>query len=240
MAEEVPMATFVLVHGAWHGGWCWQRLTPSLTSRGHAVYAPTLTGLGERAHLRGCVADLATHIEDVVSVVESEDLTDVVLVGHSLGGIKLPAIAERIVERVVQLVNVDGMIPLSGQSIKDMLPGVWESSRARATAAGDEGWVPPPDDWDFGLSPSDYEWAKRRLSADPIKTWESPIVFTSERAGRLPGLFIHCTSGLAADEVVAERETCEKRGWQYRALVATHDVMLSAPEQLAATLLTLV
>ena len=234
------MTAFVLVHGAWHGGWCWQRLAPLLAQGGHAVYAPTLTGLGERAHLRACVLDLETHVEDVVGVIESEDLIDVVLVGHSLGGIKVLAIAERIADRVIHLVNVDGMIPTSGQSIKDMLPGVWESSRDRAIEAGDEGWVPPPDDWDFGLSRADYQWARPRLSPDPIKTWETPIVFTPERAGRVPGLFVHCTSGLSPDELVAEQETCRKHGWRYEALPASHDAMISAPEQLASVLLGIV
>lgn len=230
------MSVFVLVHGAWHGGWCWQRLAPLLTARGHRVYAPTLTGLGDRAHVRACVTALETHVQDVASLVEAEDLSHVVLVGHSLGGVKLPAMAEPIVDRVAALVNVDGAIPEPGQAIKDVIPpGVWERSRELAIEAGDEGWAPPPA-WDFGLNATDYEWVRARLTADPIVTWESPITFTRQGAGSLPSHYVHCTEGISDEEMETEAQRCRRLGWQYHSLRAVHDVMIAQPELLAGLL----
>lgn len=230
------MSVFVLVHGAWHGGWCWQRLSPLLAASGHRVYSPTLTGLGDRAHLRACVGGLDTHVQDIVALVEAEDLSDVVLVGHSLGGVKLLAMAEPIVDRVAILVNVDGAIPDPGQPSKDVLPpGVWERSRELAVEAGDEGWAPVPE-WDFGLSPGDYEWVRPRLTPDPIVTWESPMQFTEDGAGRLPRHYVHCTDGLSDDVIKSEAERCRRRGWQYHPLPAVHDLMVAQPQLLAGFL----
>src|SRR3954453_21148411 len=106
------MATFVLVHGAWHGGWCWRRVAPLLRVAGHAVYTPTLTGLGERAHLLTREVGLETHIRDTVNVLECEELNDVILVGHSYGGIVITGTAERAPERVGHLVYLDAMVTL--------------------------------------------------------------------------------------------------------------------------------
>jgi hypothetical protein len=133
-------------------------------------------------------------------------------------------------------VNVDGMIPLPGQSIRDLIPDVWARSRKRARASGDAWWVPPPD-WDFGLSPEDLAWVRPRLTPDPMRTWTTPIHYTPERAGRVPALFIHCAEGLPAEEVHAEEQNCRKLGWAYEALPATHDPMVSSPDLLAELLL---
>src|SRR5437879_1752139 len=105
------MATFVLVHGAWHGGWCWKKLTPLLRSNGHDVFTPTLTGLGERAHLANQAIDLTTHIEDVVSTLDYEDLRGVILVGHSYGGIVISGVADRIPARIGCVVYLDAFVP---------------------------------------------------------------------------------------------------------------------------------
>src|SRR5258708_4241557 len=116
------MATFVLVHGMWHGGWCWKKVAPLLRGAGHEVCVITLTGLGERAHLRHPDIGMNTHVQDVVGVLEYEDLSNVLLIGHSLGGIMVPAVAERIPERLAHIVNLDGPIPIDGKSVKDILP----------------------------------------------------------------------------------------------------------------------
>src|SRR5438128_128006 len=104
------MATFVLVHGAWHGGWCWKRVTPLLRAAGHEVYATTLTGLGERVHLASPNVGLALHVQDVVGVLEYEDLRDVILVGHSYGGIVISGVADRVPERLRHLVYLDALV----------------------------------------------------------------------------------------------------------------------------------
>src|SRR5262245_14863398 len=115
------MATFVLVHGAWHGGWCWQRVSPLLRARGHEVFAPTLTGLGERSHLLTREIGLETHVADVVNAIRWEDLTDVVLCGHSYGGMVISGAADRMADRVRSLVYLDAFVPADGQSIFDFM-----------------------------------------------------------------------------------------------------------------------
>lgn len=116
------MADFVLIHGMWHGGWCWKKITPLLRAAGHEVHIVTLTGVGERAHLHYPDIDMNTHIQDVVSVLEYEDLNNVILVGHSLAGFMAPAVAERVPERIAHIVNLDGIIPIDGKPFKDMMP----------------------------------------------------------------------------------------------------------------------
>ena len=121
------MATYVLVHGAWHGGWCWNRVAPLLRDKGHDVYTPTLTGLGERVHLATPEVDLSTHVTDVVNVIEFEDLRNVVLMGHSYGGQVITGVAGAIPERIGQLVYLDASLPNDGESLSQL-------ARASATA----------------------------------------------------------------------------------------------------------
>src|SRR5687768_18076653 len=116
------MATFVLVHGAFVGGWCWRWVAPYLRGAGHDVYCPTLTGSGERVHLASPRVDLATHVEDVVNVLHYEDLRGVVLVGHSYGGMVITGAAERVSERLARLVYLDAFVPQDGQALADLLP----------------------------------------------------------------------------------------------------------------------
>ena len=116
------MATFVLVHGAWHGGWCWKRVRPLLESRGHLVFTPTLTGLGERSHLLARETGLETHIADVVNVIRWEELSEVVLCGHSYGGMVISGVADRVPDRIRSLVYLDAFVPSDGQSLFDFLP----------------------------------------------------------------------------------------------------------------------
>jgi pimeloyl-ACP methyl ester carboxylesterase len=116
------MATFVLVHGSMHGGWCWQRVAPLLRAAGHEVFTPTLTGLGERVHLAHPDIDLDTHIQDVLGVLEDEDLHDVVLVGHSYATLVIIGVADRLPERIAHLVYLDGPIAGEGQALLDFFP----------------------------------------------------------------------------------------------------------------------
>ena len=115
-------ATFVLVHGAWLGGWCWKKVTPLLRAAGQEVFAPTLTGLGERSHLFSPEVGLDTHIEDIIAVLEYEDLTDVILVGHSYAGMVIAGVAQKAAHRLAELVYLDSFLPESGKSLDDYLP----------------------------------------------------------------------------------------------------------------------
>src|ERR1700757_751905 len=141
------METFVLVHGAWAGSVVWRQLEPRLRGAGHEVYAPTLTGIGERKHLLSRDIDLDTHIEDVIGVIDEEDLSDIVLVGHSYGGMVITGVADRVPEKVASLVYLDAFVPESGQSLLNVLP----PNLRLATLPSEDWLVAPPTSAAFGL-----------------------------------------------------------------------------------------
>jgi pimeloyl-ACP methyl ester carboxylesterase len=137
------MTDYVLVHGAWHGSWCWKRVRQRLTAKGHQVFTPTLTGLGERVHLLSRDVSLDTYIADVVNLLIWEDLRDIVLVGHSYGGTVVRHVADQLPDRVRSLVYLDAFVPEDGKSLLDYLPDSGTAIRALARAHGD-GWKVPP------------------------------------------------------------------------------------------------
>jgi pimeloyl-ACP methyl ester carboxylesterase len=141
------MATFVLVHGSWAGGVVWRQLAPRLRKAGHVVYAPTLTGIGERKHLLNREIDLDTHIQDVIGVIDDEDLSDIVLVGHSYGGMVISGVADRVPEKVASLVYLDAFVPENGQSCQSLLP----PDRRWTTVPGEDWLVAPIPPAGFGL-----------------------------------------------------------------------------------------
>ena len=138
------MSTFVLVHGAWHGSWCWKRVRRALQARGHEVFTPTLTGVGERSHLLAPQVDLDTHINDVVNCVKWEELSDVVLCGHSYGGCVIRGAADRIADRIGALVYLDAFVPETGRSLHDTLPQKTRDGQVDLAKAAGEGWKLPP------------------------------------------------------------------------------------------------
>ena len=237
------MATYVLVHGACHGGWCWRRVAPLLRAAGHEVFAPTLTGLGERAHLAHRGIDLETHIQDVAAVLTYEELREVLLVGHSYAGLVITGVAERAADRLAQLVYLDAGVPRDGESGLDLFaPEEVAALRAQVAAAG-EGWRLPPaggeQPWDV-TSPDDVRWVRSKVTAHPFATFTQPLRLTNPAAAALPKTFIHCT-GTAPSRW---REICLQRvrsepGWRYRALATGHDAMVIAPRELADLLLEL-
>ncbi len=171
------MATFVIVHGAWSGAHAWRRVRPLLRKAGHDVFTPALTGLGERAHLAGPDIDLDTHIADVVGVLHYEDLRDVVLVGHSYGGMVITGAADRAADRLAQLVYLDGDVPMDGQSEFDLMPPEECAEYEEAARLRGEGWrIPPPfldplpED-----TPSVVAWAVQRMVAQPLRTMTQPL-----------------------------------------------------------------
>src|SRR5262249_21851214 len=170
------MASFVLVHGAWHGGWCWLRVARLLRDAAHEGYTPTLTGLGERAHLAGPEIDLETHVQDVVGMLEAEELRNVILVGHSYAGLVVGGVAARAGNRVSQLVYLDAFVPESGKSLLDYLGARADAIRESARTVGD-GWrVPPFPPERFGVtSQRDRDSLQRRLVPQPLKSFEQPL-----------------------------------------------------------------
>ena len=139
----MAIGTYVLVHGAWHGGWCWAKVARLLRDAGHEVYTPTLTGLGERAHLARPDIDLDTHIQDVVAVLEAEELRQVTLVGHSYGGMVISGAAARTSGRIGHLVYLDAFVPEAGKCLLDYV-GERAAAMREAAATQGEGWTLPP------------------------------------------------------------------------------------------------
>jgi pimeloyl-ACP methyl ester carboxylesterase len=232
------MASFVLVHGAWHGGWCWVRVARLLRDAAHEVHTPTLTGLGERAHLARPEVDLETHVQDVVGVLEAEELRNVVLVGHSYGGMVITGAAARAANRVSHLVYLDAFVPEAGKSLLDYVGPRAGAIRESAQTAG-EGWrIPsfPPER--FGVtSQRDREWLQRRLVPQPLKTFEQPL--TAVGGERLKRVYVYCSSpAMGAFDQFAERLR-EDRKWQYHELKTGHDAMLTASGDVAKILLGL-
>lgn len=232
------MATFVLVHGGWHGGWCWRKVAPLLRDAGHEVYAPTLTGLGERAHLLSPAVDLETHIRDVVGVVTYEDLEEVVLVGHSYGGMVITGAAERIAERLAHLVYLDAFVPDDGQRLIDLLPPARAGYfRGRAEAEG-EGWrIPAAPLENYGVTEeADLAWAASKVGGHPLATFEQPVRLTGVSA-RLPRTYIRCTAFANEGFDTAAAKVKAAPGWTYREINTGHDAMITAPGALRAVLL---
>jgi pimeloyl-ACP methyl ester carboxylesterase len=198
-----------------------------------------LTGLGERAHLHYPDIDMNTHIQDVVSVLEYEGLKEVILVGHSLSGFMVPAVAERVSERIVYIINLDGLLPVDGKSFKDLRPNDWNYFRQLAQANGDEGWMPITE-WTFGVTGDDLEWLMSKLTPHPLKTLETPLFFTNPAALSIPRTFIHCIEGSSPDDIENQKQDCALMGWQYRTLFTGHDAMILAPSELTGLLLEFV
>jgi pimeloyl-ACP methyl ester carboxylesterase len=234
------VATFVLVHGSMHGGWCWKRVVPLLRAAGHEAYAPTLTGLGERVHLAHAGIDLDTHIQDVLGVLEYEDLNRVVLVGHSYGATVVAGVADRAPGRIAHLVYLDGAVAGDGQAVLGLfLPEDQAAIRAEVAAEG-EGWrLAPADPSGFGVTnPEDVAWVRAKLVSQPFKTYTQPLRLANPAGFAGPKTYIACVAAGPAGwrDAMVERARVEP-GWRYRELATGHDAMITAPRRLAALLL---
>lgn len=230
------------MHGGWGGGWEWTPVARTLRERGHEVFTPTLTGMGERAHLGRPEVGLATHVEDVVAVLELEDLHDVVLCAHSYGGIPATGAADRVSERIRLVVYVDALVPSDGQSAFDLLPDEFaDLAHASADMHGD-GWrvtIPtallPPKGW---IAEEELARYLNRLGGQPLASFSEPITL-SGALDRLPRAFVRCTGGnlgLGGDPIAPMAARARREGWLYRELVAPHDPQLSDPAGTAAVL----
>ncbi|MBI4305578.1 MAG: alpha/beta fold hydrolase [Chloroflexi bacterium] len=237
------MATFVLVHGAWHGGWCWAKVAPMLEQAGHQVYAPTLTGLGDRAHLLSKDVTLNTHIRDIVALLEYEDLMNVVLVGHSYAGMVIRGATEFAHRRIKKLVYLDAVLPMAGESVLGS-NGAESPHRIEANLHG-EGWrIPKPKADASGAvlgvtDKQDLDWMVERLTDHPLATFEQPIKLWSSEAAALPGAYILCT-GRRNEWFEGMAQRARAMGYQYFEIPTGHDAMISAPRDLVAILLEIV
>ena len=220
------MANFVLVHGGFTGGWVWKSVRAYLESKRHRVYTPTLTGLGERAHLISPILDLETHIQDVENVLRYEDLNDVILVGNSYSGMVITGVADRMPERIAHLIYVDAFVPHHGESVFDLVtPSLRSQFVAQANTQGD-GWRVSP------LSDGD----PRRL-AQPIKTLQQPIVLSGADGGNYARTFIRCTDPRSPSIDSSDKRVRENPSWQYLELETSGRAAAQAPKRLSDMLL---
>jgi pimeloyl-ACP methyl ester carboxylesterase len=231
------VADFVLVHGAWHGAWCWKRIVPPLWAAGHRVFAVTLTGVGERAHLLTRQIGLDTHIADVAALFETEELLDAILVGHSYGGMVITGAADRISARLRHLVYLDAMVPHSGESWSSSHTPETQTARRRAIA--EHGTLPAPDPALFGLQGDDRAWVARRQTPQPGACYDMPLHFDAEELARLPRTFIDCTAPALPTIAASRARVRAEPGWRVIEIATGHDAMISAPEALLAALLAL-
>lgn len=234
------MATFVLVHGGGHGGWCYQPVARRIRAHGHEVYTPTLTGLGEREHLRSAAVDLDMHVTDVVKLLEFEDLRNVILVGHSYGGMVITGAADRAAERVGHLVYLDAAWPKNGQSLVDSAGAAILAARAGARVVDGVELVlfPGEDPLNyFGVrDPEMIAWMKPKLTPHPWKCFEQKLELSNEaRLWRIPQTHIVCKALMERRQNRAELlAASEGRVWE---IDTGHDLMLTEPGWVAQSLL---
>jgi pimeloyl-ACP methyl ester carboxylesterase len=240
------MSTYLLVHGAWHSGQCWERVVPLLTSAGHRVLAPSLTGFGDKAHLLGPEVGLDTHVDDIVRLITDEDLTEVILVGHSYAGLVISSAANQLPERIAHLVYLDAMVPEDGETAVDILPDT-QAVIDRAVKS-ESGWrvppfpeMPPPIGL-FGVTdPADIAWLRSMLSDQPVRCLRQPVRLDNPAVNTIPRTHIHCTVGEPEDIDRRPVPPVQPNGTpaQVWELATGHDCMITTPVELTELLIKL-
>ena len=236
-AVGAPSKTFVLVHGAWHGGWCWNMVAAILRGRGHSVFTPTQTGLGERSHLLSKSIDLDVFITDMANVLRWEDLNDVILVGHSFGGNAISGVADRMRNHIRRLVYLDAVILENGQSVFSQLPKDVVEVRTKAAQQTSGGLsIPAPSPSAFGITDTaQTQFVASHLTPHPFQTYVSPLKLESKVGNDLPTSYIVCTDPIYKT-LETSRNWVKAAGWKTIEIRAGHDAMVIAPEGLAELL----
>lgn len=223
------MATFVLVHGAWHGSWCWKRVRKALQQHGHEVFTPTLTGVGERSHLLAPTVDLQTHTLDVLNLIQWEELDDFVLCAHSYGGMVATGVADLVPERIRSLVFLDAFVPDSGQRLADLA----------AVAAPIDGFKSVPITAEaFGVNLADRGWVDRQCTVQSVACFQQPVHLTGGMQ-RIKSISYVYAAGWAGQQSPFRQfyDKARARGWNTSEIDSGHDVMLDRPEEVTALLL---
>jgi pimeloyl-ACP methyl ester carboxylesterase len=236
MAQSGTRKTFVLVHGAWHGGWCWRRVSDLLESKEHKVFAPTMTGLGERSHLMSKDVVLDTHITDLVNVIRWEDLTGICLVAHSYGGFPVSCAIEQLLDRVSSVIYLDSFVPEDGQKGLDVASDFSRRATMEAIARG-EASHPPPKAEIFHVNEKDRAWVDSKLTPQPVGVALQPIKLSGAREKVPKKTFIRAPVYLqpAFDKYYAAKKS--DPSWRTYEVDGGHDVMIDRPERLVEILL---
>ena len=232
------MSTLVLVSGAWHGGWCWQRVLPALEQAGHRVYTPTLTGLSDRAHTINPSIGVDTHVEDIVRLIEGYDLEDVTLVGHSYAGQVITGVADKLPARTARRVHLDGFIG-DGRPAIELLPDTVAHHYRESVEHAGFGWLIPPRPLEkLGVKDAaDQQWLAPRLTPHPWKTYTDPLLLTGAYRD-VPGVFVECVEWMRVFESFARQAAAD--GWETHNIKSGHEAMVTAPQALASVLLKIV
>lgn len=236
------MANIVLVHGAWHGGWCYRDTAKALRAMGHNVFTPTHTGVGERAHQANEAITLETHVRDVAGCIEAEELSDVILAGHSYGGMIITALADRMPERIKSLIYIDAFVPEHAQSLIDLLPialppevaplfvnGFRDSARENGS-----GMMAPIPAQVFNIAEKNRPWVDRRCVPQPLATFECPVLLTGNHAKVTRRMYVLADGWDPSPFRYFATKHTGAPGWQIEKLPCSHDVMVDMPGELAA------
>ncbi len=231
--SKAQSRTFVLVHGAWHGGWCWRRVADRLTAAGHRVFAPTLTGLGERQHLMSTSITLDTHVQDVCNLIRFEELSDICLVGHSYAGMVISRVAEEMEARISSFVFLDAFVPEDGETPLDLITAHVQADIRAALARGEVSRAAPPAAYFKLQSDDDIAWIDGLMTPQPNGVWPDVIHLTgareriAKRAYLRAGLYPNPNFDAAMEKLRA------RDGWRVMSLPGGHDLMVDVPDALA-------
>jgi pimeloyl-ACP methyl ester carboxylesterase len=231
------MSTFVLVHGAWHGSWCWKRVRAALQRQGHEVFTPTLTGVGERSHQLDPDIDLETHTNDVLNLIRWEELDDVVLCGHSYAGCVVSGVVDRIPERIAHLVYLDAFVPETGQSLHDCLPGDQRAMQLDLVRQIGDGWkVPPIPAEVFNVNAADRTWVDRQCTMQSLATFQQPVARSGKPFAAGQTTYVLAT-GWEGSPFPPFHGRAQAAGWRSITLDGGHDLMLDKPAEVVQILL---
>jgi pimeloyl-ACP methyl ester carboxylesterase len=233
---QTQAKTFVLVHGGWHGGWCWRRVSDLLEKKGHKVFSPTMTGLGERSHLIDPKINLATHITDIVNVIKWENLKDIVLVGHSYGGVIISGVADQMPEAIGSIVFLDAFVPETGDSLATKASKPVQDAIAALVQKGEPTIKPVPAAV-FRVNENDRAWVDGKCTPHPLATLTEKITVAGGR-DRIPKRSYIRAKGYPSvpfDE--AEAKAKSTTGWRVYEMPCGHDAMVDMPDRLTEILL---
>jgi pimeloyl-ACP methyl ester carboxylesterase len=234
-SAQAGRKTFVLVHGAWHGGWCWRRVADLLEAKGHKVFTPTMTGLGACSHLLNKEVNISTHVTDIGNFIKWENLSDVALVGHSYGGLVISGVAESLHDKIASIVFLDAFLPDDGDTLLNKAsPGLKDIINA-AVARGDASMKAPPAKA-FGVDEKDQPWVDSKCTPQPIGTFSEKAAYTGGRDKIAKKAFIRAKM-YNSPTFDANLAKCKTDGWKTHEMATGHDAMVTQPQELTELLL---
>jgi pimeloyl-ACP methyl ester carboxylesterase len=229
------VANFVLVHGAWHGGWCYDWVAKRLRAQGHGVFTPTLTGLGERSHLLKDTTDLNTHIEDVLNVIKWQGLDQIILCGHSYGGMIVTAVADAVPEKIANLVYLDAYVPKDGEAIWDYMSEERHQVLRKDAQAFNGHAVGAPPPAHFGVDPRNQEWVASKLTPQPMLTLTQAIKLSGAYGPTRKRVYAYASGPSSMQGFYPELK--DDPAWDIKITACGHDQMVDAPDEVAEILI---